>query len=297
MKWKQAAAQCELWSCQWVSAAQAHRRPPSSTSYTLRPLLFFPWDSSGKGLEITVPHPHGEPVQGLITPENIPFPDKATTPAGEAAVVTAAWQSMLHTRSRSLSHTHTLTHTHTHTHTHTLSLFLFLPLCSALLQPPRKGSEEMEREREKRKPAQQSLQYLPSVSLFSPPSLPPSLAPVSGMSWPCARGPPAPSRIPSAKPIDPLTTCCSASFREVQACTCTISIHTGLQHNMGISVDRSSFPLISSPYILQPSSIITTWGCRCPIRLFLLLLLRAHPLSVTVCMSASHEISNRTANS
>lgn len=58
-----------------VSAVQAHRRPPSRTSSTLRSLLFFPWDSSGKGLEITVPHPHGELVQGLIPPENIPFPD------------------------------------------------------------------------------------------------------------------------------------------------------------------------------------------------------------------------------
>lgn len=58
-----------------VSAAQAHRQPPNRTSSALRSLLFFPWDSSGKGLEITVPHPHGEPVQGLIPPENIPFSD------------------------------------------------------------------------------------------------------------------------------------------------------------------------------------------------------------------------------
>lgn len=123
--------------------------------------------------------------------------------------------------------THRVTHTHTRFHSLCfapfVSLTLCLPLCSALSQPPREGSEEMEREREK-KWSVSSESSLLSVSLFSLPR-PPSyclLAPVSGMSWRCLRGVPA----PSAKPIDPLITCCSTSFREEQVCTCRIYILT-----------------------------------------------------------------------
>lgn len=79
-----------------VSTLQVHRRPPSRTSPALWSLLFFPWDSSGKGLEITVPCPHGEPVQGLIPLENLLFSSQPAMLVGEAVAVTPARPSMLH---------------------------------------------------------------------------------------------------------------------------------------------------------------------------------------------------------
>lgn len=85
-----------------VSTLQVHRRPPSRTSPALWSLLFFPWDSSGKGLEIAVPHPHGELVQGLIPLKNIIFSRQPARLVGEAVAVTPAWQSMLH----AVPHTH-----------------------------------------------------------------------------------------------------------------------------------------------------------------------------------------------
>lgn len=203
-----------------VSAVQAYRRPPSRTSSTLRSLLFFPWNSSCKGLEITVPHPHDEPVQGLISPEKHSFSWQPTTLVGEAAVVTPAWQSMLHTESLTCTRFHPLSFAPF------VSLTLCLPLCSSLSQPPREGNEEMESEQKKKEKRKKwrvtSESPLLSVSLFSL-CCPPSsrlLAPVSGMSWRWRWGVPA----PGAKPIDPLITCCSTSFREEQVCTCTLNI-------------------------------------------------------------------------
>lgn len=47
------------------SAGQARRQPPGRTGSALRSRrCFFPWDSSGKSLEVAVPHPHGGPASG-----------------------------------------------------------------------------------------------------------------------------------------------------------------------------------------------------------------------------------------
>lgn len=107
------------------------------------------------------------------------------------------------------------------------------PLCSALSQLPREESVEM-REGQK---SESSLQNLPlsvshSLDSLRHPSSSCCFAPVSGKSWPCLRGVPA----PSAKPIDPLITCYSTSFRKERACTCTIYTYT-LEH---ILTEKSS---------------------------------------------------------
>lgn len=105
-----------------------------------------------------------------------------------------------------------------------VSLTLCLPLCSALSQPPREGSEEMGREKNKKQPSVSPLLSV-SLSLISLP-LPPcsSQWDVLTLCKRCACS----FSIQSAKPIDPLTTHCSTSFIGERVCTCTICIHTGV---------------------------------------------------------------------
>lgn len=105
-----------------------------------------------------------------------------TTPVGEAAVVKPAWQSMLHTLTLALP---------------SLSLFLYvsfsvLPFHNLPGREMRKWGEKKEKQQSVSPVSPLLSVSLSSVSLPCPPSSP-LLAAVSGMSWPCARGVPAPS--------------------------------------------------------------------------------------------------------
>lgn len=144
-----------------------------------------------------------------------------TTPVGEAAVVTPAWRSMLHTV--------------THTHSHLLCLLclsffaspsLFCPFTTS--QAGKWGNGKRKKKTEKRHFSISPSLCLALVCLSPPPSLllPPCCSQwdVLTLSKRCACS----FTIQSAKPIDPLTTRCSTSFRKEHVCTCTISIHTGV---------------------------------------------------------------------
>lgn len=142
------------------------------------------------------------------------FSWQSATPVRQAAIVTAAWQSMLH------AHSPTCTPAFILSALPPLSLPLCVfPLCSALSQLPREGSDEM-REGQKSESSLQNLPFSVSHSLDSlrHPSSSCCFARVSGKSWLCLRGVPA----PSAKTIDPLITCYSTSLRKERVCTCTI---------------------------------------------------------------------------
>lgn len=192
-----------------VSTLQVHRRPSSRTSPALWSLLFFPWDSSGKGLEIAVPHPHGELVQGLIPLENILFSWQPATLVGQAVAVTPAWQSMLH----AVPHMHA--GFYPVSFALTVSYFVLPPLSGLALhyllgRKVRKCRQEGKKK--KKASAFSQSHFSPSRSHSVTHSLTSAwrFAPVCGMSWPCLRGVPA----PSAKPIDPLITSCCTSFRK-----------------------------------------------------------------------------------
>lgn len=129
------------------------------------------------------------------------FSWQPATPVGEAAVVTPAWQSMLHTESL----------------TRTLAFILSaLPplsvwLCVSL-SPRCPFATSWGGKRGNGEGARQRSGVSPSPSASPQPSL--LFAPVSGMSRHCTRGVLA----PLAKPIDPLITC--SPFSEKQVCAC-----------------------------------------------------------------------------
>lgn len=154
-----------------VSAAHIHRQPPGRTGPALWSMLFFPWDSSSKGLEITVPHPHGEHVQGLIPLENIPFPDSLRR------LLDRQPQSQQHDRA-------CCTNSHPHAHPLSIAPFVAPTLCFPSLLCPFTTSQRETREGQK---SESSLQNLPffvwhSLDSLRHPSSSCCFAPVSGKS-------------------------------------------------------------------------------------------------------------------
>lgn len=136
---------------------------------------------------------------------------------------------MLHARV-----THTLTFAFILSALPPLSLLLYVSLCVLPFRnlPGREVRKWGEEKKEKKKKhSETSLQNLPFPLSHSRLTLPLLLLPPCSSQWDvltlckrCACS----FAIQSAKPIDPLTTCCSTSFTEEQVCTCTVCIRTGV---------------------------------------------------------------------
>lgn len=208
-----------------VSAAQSHRQPPNRAGSALRSLLFFSVGFFQQRFGNYCPTSTWWTGSGTHSTGKHSFFWQLTTPVGEAAIVTPAWQSMLHTKSLTRTFAFILSASPL-----CLSYFVSPPLFCPFTTSWWEKWGNVKREREKKKWSVNSESPLLSVSLLlfphhqHPPSLPQSscfLAPVSGMSLPCLRGVSA----PLAKPIDPLITCGSTIFSEEQVCACTFHTH------------------------------------------------------------------------
>lgn len=114
-------------------------------------------------------------------------------------------------------------------------------------------------------------------------------APVSGMSWPCLRGVPA----PSAKPIDPLITSCCTSFRK-SLYMYNLNTHTSAERKLWCRTYVESVPRLKPICLHERLLSKQHKHCSHPVRLFLQR--RAHPLSpFSICIQVNHDISKLNA--